>query len=133
MDARYVDSFLFQELGQPIGGGGGVVAADGHQYLDVVAFEKVGTEFFVGRFVTAHYERRTAPAVDVVGRFEIEIDEIGFVAHEAFVAAVESDHFVAVLAEYLGHGADDRIDARRRPPCAEYGYCIFHNGLGVSL
>ena len=47
-----------QELGNPVGSGGSVVASDGHEKLDIVVLEEVKIEvllkILVGRFETAH-------------------------------------------------------------------------------
>lgn len=47
-----------QELGNPVGSGGRVVATYGHEKLDIVVLEEVKVEvllkILVGRFETAH-------------------------------------------------------------------------------
>ena len=89
-----VDGILlgFQELGDAVGGRGGVVATHGHQQFDVVVLEQaqieVLFEILVGGLEAAHLEVGTAPVEVGVGLEEIDVLGARGLGEKAAVTAV---------------------------------------------
>jgi hypothetical protein len=63
---------------------------------------------------------------DGVGIEEVHLDHIGIGLEEVLIAFVEAKYAIAVLEEGLGHGADDRVDARCRTAAGEDYDGFFH-------
>ena len=76
-----------QELGNPVGGGSGIVPSDGHEKFDIVVLEEDKVEvllkLLVSRFETAHFEIGTTPVPETVSDEEIEILSACVLAEEA--------------------------------------------------
>ena len=121
---------VLQELRDAVGRGGGVVAADGHQQLDVVVREQGQVEILLEilvRGLEAAHLKIGAPAVEVgVSLEKVEVLGARAGAEEAAVAAVEADDTITAGQEGLGHGAHDGVHARSRAAAAKNNDGIFH-------
>ena len=132
-DVDVLDRILlgFEELGDAVRGGCGIIAADGDQKLDVVLLEEseveILLEILVRRFESAHLEIGTSPVEISVRLEEVEIFRARVLAEEAGVSAMEADDTVTVGKERLGYGADHGIHTRGRAAAAKDDDGFFHN------
>ena len=127
-----VDGILlgFQELGDAVGRGGGVVAAHGHQQLDVVVLEQAQVEvlfkILVGGLETAHLEVGTAAVEVGVGLEEIDVLGAGSLGEQAAVTAVQADYTITIAKEGLSHRHNHGVHARSRAATTKDDDGIFH-------
>ena len=95
-----------EELGDPVGGGSGVVTTDGDQELYVILLEKRKVEILlkvlVSRLETAHLEVGTTPVEISVSLEEIDVLDAGIFVEQSAVAFMESDDSEAFIKESLG-------------------------------
>ena len=121
-----------QELGDAVGGGSGVVAADGDEELDLVVGEELEVEALLevlGRgFEAAHFEDAATLVEYLVGGEEVEVLHAGLVGEEGTVAAVETDDAETVAEEGLGHRGHHCIHSRGGTAARKYCYA-FHVGV----
>ena len=112
-----------EELGDPVGRGGGVVATDGHEKLHVVVLEKGQVEILLKILIsgleTAHLEVGSSPVEISVSLEEIDVLRAGVLMEEAAVAFVESNDPVAVRKERLGNREHDSVHSRSGAAAAE--------------
>ena len=123
----------FEELGDAVGRRCGVVAADGHEQLDVVLGEEIEVEILleilVGRFETAHREVRTALIEDVVGLRESQVFVAGRGIEKTRITVVQTDHAIPFGKERFGDAAHHRIHARCGTATCKNCNCLFHSAL----
>ena len=76
-----------EELGDPVGGGSGVVSAHGHKQLDVVVLEEteveVVLEIIVSRLETAHLQIGASPVEIGVSLEEVDILDAGVLVEKS--------------------------------------------------
>ena len=98
-----------EELGDTGGGRSRVVAADGHEQLDVVLGEEIEVEILleilVGRFETTHRQVRAAAVENIVGQQEIDVSRFRVLVEQARITAVQADHAKAFLQKSFGNTA----------------------------
>ncbi len=115
-----------EELGNAVGGGGGVVATHGNQQFHVVFGEEskveVVLEIGVGGFETAHFEHGAAAVEDVIGHKEVDVHSTRIVGKKCRITAVETYHAVAVAQESLGHAAHNGVHSRGGTAARKYCY-----------
>lgn len=118
-------TLFFQKFGHAVGRRCRVVAADGHQQLDVVLGEELPVEtlleIFVRRFEAAHAQERTREVENFVRFEEGDVLRGGRFAEEPCETFVESDDAVSLLQEGFCHAAHYRIHARCRAAARENG------------
>jgi hypothetical protein len=112
-----------EELGDTVGRGCGIIAADGDEELDVVALKEfeveVLFEIFVGRFEAAHL-KVAATSVEVGVRLEeVYLLGTGSLAEKAGISAVEADYAITIGKECLCYRANDGIHTRSRATAAK--------------
>ena len=88
-----------EELGNPVGSGGSIVAADCHKKLYVVVLEQVKVEILleilVSRLEPAHFEIGASPVEIPVRLEEIYVLDAGVPAEKSGISAVKADDPVA--------------------------------------
>ena len=130
VDIGYRVVLVGKELGDAVGGGGRVVAADGDEELDLVLGEELEVEslleIFGGWFEAAHLEDAAALVEYFVGGEEVEVLHAGLVGEESAVAAVQTDDAVAVAEEGFGHRGHHGVHSRGRAAAGEDCYA-FHD------
>ena len=118
-------TLFFQKFGHAVGRRCRVVAADGHQQLDVVLGEELPVEtlleIFVRRFEAAHAQERTREVENFVRFEEGDVLRGGRFAEDPRETFVESDDAVSLLQEGFCHAAHYRIHARCRAAARENG------------
>ena len=108
-DVDVVDRIVLglKEFGDPVGGGGGVVATDSYQELHIVVLEKsqveILLEILVGRLETAHLEIGSSPVEIGVRLEEVDVLVARVLVEQAAVALMESNDSETVGKECLGH------------------------------
>ena len=129
-------TLFFQKFGHAVGRRCRVVAADGHQQLDVVLGEELPVEtlleIFVRRFEAAHAQERTREVENFVRFEEGDVLRGGRFAEEPCETFVESDDAVSLLQEGFCHAAHYRIHARCRAAARENGNRFVSFGHIVS-
>ena len=120
----------FQELGDAVGGGSGVVTTYGDQQFDLVVLEQGQVEvlfkILVGGLETAHLEIGAAAIEIGVGLEEIDFLGAGRRAEKAAVTAVKADYAESVVQEGFGHGHNHGVHARSRATATKDDDGIFH-------
>jgi hypothetical protein len=103
MDILHVHLLLGQEFSQTIGCGSCIITPNGNQQFHIVLLKKINLELIVLRFVTAHLQSRTSPAVDLISIFKIEKFKFSFFSEQTFISAVKSKYIVPVLGKYFSY------------------------------
>ena len=119
-----------EELGDAVCRGGGVIAADGYEQLDVVVGEELEVEVVLEirilGFEAAHLQERTSLVEDSVGHGVVDVDGTGRRVEKSGIALVEADHAITFADESFGDAANDSVHAGSGTSAGEDCDCFFH-------